>query len=146
MPSIGRFFAFPSYLLLTTALSLLTTAHDKGVGALVIARFVTAGRLAPGSYGMAAAGGFAFASSVRVINWIHRDAAIVRTTSQPAHTSCFVDSNVFVIGITNLTDCSHAVEQHLACLARRQFHQRIVTFFGDQLSSASGRTHHLGAH
>ena len=52
--------------------------HDPLIRALVVARLEAARRLAPRRHRMPSAASFAFAAAVRVIDRIHRDAAIVR--------------------------------------------------------------------
>src|SRR5207248_8907043 len=112
---------------------------------LVIARLVPTCRLSPGSHWMTPAGSFALAATVRVVDGIHRNASIYRTPSEPASTSRFADGNVLVIGITHLTHSRHAIDQHLAGLARRQLDQRVIAFLSDQLGRTTGRAHHLRA-
>src|SRR5207249_11167537 len=120
------------------ASSLLAAADDECVGTLVIARFVTSRRLSPRSHRMTAAGCLAFATPMRVIDWIHRHPAVMGTASQPAHPSRLADRDILVIGVAHLTDRGHAVEQNFARLTRGQLHQRVVAFFGYQLSGAAG--------
>jgi hypothetical protein len=61
---------------------------------------------------MPSTGGFAFTSTVRVIYRIHRNAAIVWALPQPARTSSFSDSDVFMIEIADLANRRHASLRH----------------------------------
>src|SRR5580693_3321612 len=128
-----------------SVLFLAAPVDDKCVRALVIPRLVSASRLSPRGHRVAATGSFAFATAVRVIHRIHRDATIVRPLPQPPRTSGFADGDVFVIEIAHLANRRHATLRNFANLARRQFHQRILAFLGHQLSCAARRTHHLRA-
>src|SRR6516225_12001019 len=92
---------------------------------------------------MTAAGGLAFTAAVRMIDRVHRNAAVVRTTSSPTRAACLADGYVFVIGVAYLPDGGAAIEQYFAGFARRQLHQRIVAFLGNQLRGAAGGAHHL---
>src|SRR5580704_3981702 len=123
-----------SYFLFLTA-----PVHDKCIGALVISRLVSAGRLPPRGDRMTSAGSLAFTTAVRVIHRVHGNAAIVRTLAEPARPSSFADGHVFVIEIPHLADRGHAALRNLANLTRRQFHQRVLAFLGHQLRCASSR-------
>jgi hypothetical protein len=52
---------------------------------------------------------FAFAAAVRVIDRIHRNAAIVRALAQPALAPGLAERNVFVIDVAHLPDGRHAI-------------------------------------
>src|SRR5271168_2888912 len=118
-------------------------AHDERVRALVVARLVSAGRLTPGGHRVTSARSFAFTTAVGMVHRVHGHAAIVRALAQPARTSGLTDGDVFVIGVADLPDGRHAILRHLAGLARRQLHQRIVAFLRDQLRRSTGGAHHL---
>src|SRR3954464_15733145 len=84
--------------------SLFPSLHDKGVGALVVAGLVTLGRNTPGRARMAAAGAFSFTTAMRMVDRIHRNAAVGGPMAQPAITACLTDLDVLVIGIGELAD------------------------------------------
>src|ERR1035438_1178829 len=63
--------------------------HDVAVGALVVARLEAARGLTPRRDRVPAARGSALAAAVRVVHWIHRYAAIVRTAAQKPRTARF---------------------------------------------------------
>src|SRR5215475_13290386 len=95
----------------THSLPLLALAVDDPlIGALVVARLEAARRLAPRGHRMASARSAAFATAVRVIDRIHRDAAVVWPLAQPAGTSGFAEALVLVIRIPHLPDRCHALD------------------------------------
>src|SRR5512142_973312 len=110
---------------------LLSAADDECVGPLVVAGLVAAGRLSPRGDRVASAGGLTFAAAVRVVHRVHGHAAVHRTASQPALAPRLADGNVLVVEVADLPDGSHAVDEHLAVLARRQLDQGVVAFLGD---------------
>src|SRR5580700_7946502 len=61
-----------------TASFLAAPVDDKCVRALVIPRLVSASRLPPRGYRMTSARSLAFSAAVRVIDRVHRNAAIMR--------------------------------------------------------------------
>src|SRR5271166_269781 len=124
---------------------LLSAGHDELIGPLVVASLVAARRLAPRSNWMTSAAGFAFTTAVRVIDRVHSHATVYRTASEPAGATRLADGNIFVVQVAHLSDRRHAIDQHAAGFARRQFEQRVIAFFRDQLRLRSRRTRHLCA-
>src|SRR5580698_9349855 len=117
----------------TTGLLLLGAAvDDKYVRPLVVAGLISAGRLAPWGNRVTSARGLTFTTTVRVIDRIHRDAAVGGTNSLPAVASGLADGDVLVVSVADLADGRHALDEHLAGLARRQLEQRVVAFLCDQ--------------
>src|SRR5581483_737227 len=104
-------------------------AHNELVSALVVSRLVAACRLAPRGNWMPSAGSLAFTAAMWMVHRVHSNAAVHRTLAQPDVASRFSDGHVFMVHIANLSDGRHAIDQHFARLARRQFHQRILIFF-----------------
>src|ERR1700691_5563404 len=100
----GAFFVDRAIISSVEALTLLAAVHDKGIGPLVIARLVTACRLAPWRYRMTSAGGFAFTAAMRMVDRVHRNAAVMRTLSHPARASRLAPGNVFVVRVPNLSN------------------------------------------
>ena len=94
---------------------------------------------------MTAAGRFAFAAAVRVIDRVHRNAAVVRALAQPALASGLTQRNVFVIAVADHADRRHAVGRNAPHFARRQLQQRHRAFARNQLRLRAGRTRHLRA-
>src|SRR5947209_1568506 len=120
-------------------------AHDELIGALVVACLVATGGLAPGRDRMASAGGLTFTTAVRMVDRVHGNAAVYRFFPEPAITSGFANRNVLMVYVADLAHGRHAVNQNFAGLAGRQFDQRVVAFFRDQLRRATGGAHHLRA-
>src|SRR5215467_7454913 len=87
----------------------LSPTHDETVCALVIARLVAAGRLAPWSHRMTSTGGFTFTAPVRMVHRIHGNTAIDGTATHPALASSFADGNVFMVEVSDLSNRRHAV-------------------------------------
>src|SRR5262249_23725615 len=75
-------------------LAQLATAHDQLVRTLVVAGLVALGRLAPRGDGMTAARGAAFAAAERMVDRVHRHAAVVRAETLPAHAAGLADRHV----------------------------------------------------
>src|SRR3954469_20319836 len=113
-------------------LTLAAAVHDHIVSTLVVARLVSTGRLSPRRDRMASARGLTFTTTVRMVDRVHDHATVGRADAHPARASRLADADVLVIKIADLTDGRHAVDQNFARLARRQFDERVVTFFGDQ--------------
>src|SRR6266545_4330821 len=82
--------------------------NDELGGGLVPARLLALGREPPRRHRVAAAGGTAFAAAVRVIDRIHRHAAIVRPPAEPARTTRLADRNVHMVGVRHRADGGHA--------------------------------------
>ena len=123
----------------------LSPADNELVCALVVARLVAACRLAPRSHRMPSAGSLAFTAAVRMVHRVHGHAAIDRLLAQPDIASGLADVHVLVLHVADLPDRRHAIDQHLARLAGRQLHQRVLIFFCDELRRSAGRAHHLRA-
>src|SRR5438105_1420844 len=87
----------------------------------------------------------AFAATHRVIDWVHRHAARLRTNAKPARTPGLTPANVEVIGVADLADRRHAFEADLASLARRHLQRRKLAFFRHHLARIARRTSDLTA-
>ena len=70
----------------------------------------------------------AFTTTHGVVNRVHDNTAVVGTTAQPAAAAGLAATLESVVGVANYTYGSLTSEQDLACLTRRQFDNRIVTF------------------
>src|ERR1700689_5815321 len=51
----------------------------------------------------------AFTTAVRMIHRVHRHAAYRGTLAMPSRATCFPVGHIFVIQISKLADCSHAL-------------------------------------
>src|SRR5262245_5589472 len=96
---------------LDLALALLAPAlHDHSVGSLVVAGLETLGQLTPWRAGMPATGRAPLTTTHRVIDRVHRDAAVVRATTEPARATGFADRDVGVVDVRDLADRRAAIE------------------------------------
>src|SRR5262249_16665469 len=125
--------------------ALFAPAHDEFVRALVVACLVSASRLAPRRDRMTPAGSLAFTAAVRMVNWIHRNAAVVGTLAHPACSPRFSNPDVLMIDVADLTDRRHAILRNLAGFAGGQLHQCVLALFRYQLSLSAGGAYHLCA-
>ena len=112
---------------------------------LVVAGLLALGREAPRRDRMAAARGAAFAAAMRVIDRVHRDAAIVRTAAHPALAAGLADRDVHVVGVRHRADCRHAPAEHQALLARIEPQDDVVLVAADDLRVGAGRARELPA-
>src|SRR6185295_18112909 len=108
-------------------------ADNPFVGPLVVSGLVTTRRLAPRRHRMAAAGSLTFTTTVRVIDRVHNDTAVMRTLSEPAGTARLTGILIFVINVAYLADRRHAIDRNAARLARGQLQQRVGSFARNQL-------------
>src|SRR5207302_2705739 len=94
---------------------------------------------------MTAARGLALAAAERVIDRIHRHAAVVRLLAAVARASGLADRDVLMFEIADLADRRVATDVHFAHLARRKTECRPVVFARHELRKRTGRAGHLAA-
>src|SRR5256714_15626476 len=104
--------------MLPLLLARVAACHDEFLRRLVVARLLALGGEAPRSDRMTPARGAALAAAMRMIDRIHRDAAIVRHAPHPALAARLADRDVHVIGVRHRADGRHAAAEHQALLAR----------------------------
>src|SRR3954451_13270960 len=104
-------------MMLRLLLALVAARHDECLRALVVARLLALGRLAPRGHRMAPAGRAAFAAAMRVVDRVHRDAAFVRPAPEPARARGLADRGFHVARIRYRADGRHALAEHQALLA-----------------------------
>src|SRR5271157_2129151 len=90
---------------------------DELVGRLVGPGPFALGRLAPRGDGMTSAGRLAFAAAVGMIDWIHRDAAVVRAPAEPAAAARLAERGVHVVRVRHRADRGEALAVDEALLA-----------------------------
>src|SRR5579863_4340242 len=112
------FFDAAPHLLLSSAIG-----NDEFVCTLVVARLESTGWLAPRSHRVPAARSFTFAAAMRMIDRVHRNAAIVRALAQPALTSRLAERNVFVIAVADNADRRHTFGGNAANFTGRQLQE-----------------------
>src|ERR1035437_250299 len=125
--------------------SLLAALDDQAVGPLVVARLLALGLPAPRRGRMASARSLALAAAHRVVDRVHRDAAVVRLPAEPAVAAGLADGDVLVLEVADLPDRGVAVDAHAAELARRDAEQRIHALLRHELRPGSRRSRHLSA-
>ena len=86
---------------------------------------------------MTSARGFTFAATMRVIDRVHRDTAIVRALSHPSLTTGFTERNIFVIAVAYCADSRHAIRRDTPYFTRREFQKGDLAFTRNQLGLSS---------
>src|SRR6185295_4750568 len=98
----------------------MPAAHDHALRALVVARLVAFGVLAPRAHRIALGSRLPFTPAVRMVDGVHGHAAHGRPDSAPALPTSFADRFQIVFLIAHFPDRSSAVHVHAADLARAQ--------------------------
>src|ERR1043165_1845601 len=119
--------------------------HDEFLRLLVGAGLLALGRVAPRRHRVTAARGAAFAAAVRVIDRVHRNAAVVRTAAEPALAAGLADRGVHVVRVRHRADRRHALAENQALLAGIEPHDDVVRVAADDLRVRAGRTRELPA-
>src|ERR1043166_9880475 len=110
-------------------------SDDHLLGALVLARLVTAGRLAPGRHRIAAAGSLAFTTAVRMVHRIHRHPAPVRANPFPTRSTRFTKRNVFVLDVADLADGRATLNRNAPHFPRRHTQLSVRAFRSEEHTS-----------
>src|SRR4029077_10473635 len=87
----------------------------------------------------------AFAAAMRVIDRVHRDAAIVRTPAEPALATGLADRGIHVVRVRHRADARHAAAEHEALFARIEPQDHVISVAADDLRIGAGRTRELPA-
>src|SRR3546814_6220275 len=124
----------------------VTRPDDHLVGLLVVARARTLGRLAPRRDRMTAARGPAFATAVRMVDRVLRDAARQRALAQPAIATRLGEVLVLVVGVRHRPDRRHALRTDIALLARIEAHHHHPAIANDDLHISACRAQNGRAH
>src|SRR5262245_3187241 len=85
------------------------------------------------------------AATVRMIDGVHSDTAVMRHAAPPPLTSGLPDRGVHVVRIRNGADSRHAATVHQALLRRTQADDDIILVATDDLHVAAGRARKLAA-
>src|SRR5262245_61587665 len=117
----------------------VAAGDDEFRGRLVLAGLLALGGEAPGRDRMTAARRAAFAAAMRVIDGVHRHAAIVRAPTEPAGAAGLADRDVHVVGIRHGADRRHAAAMHQALLRRIEAQDDVLLIASDNLRISSGR-------
>lgn len=89
--------------------------------------------------------GFAFTTAVRVIAWVHDDAADGRTNVHVTFTACFTERNIAVVEVTDLTDGSFATDRNVTHFAAWHSECSVFAFLSHKLCGAAGSSCDLAA-
>src|SRR5687767_2630122 len=118
----------------------MARAQDKLVGRLVGPGLLALGRLAPWGNRMAATGGAAFTTAMRVVDRVHGDAAIVRTLALPDGATGLAEIDVAVVRIGDRADGGDAEAADDALLTRIEAQDRHALVAADKLRVSASRT------
>src|SRR5262245_39488616 len=116
----------------------MAAGNDELGGRLVLAGLLALGREAPRRDRMATARGAACAAPMRVIDRVHRHAAIVRTPAEPAGAAGLADRDVHVVGVRHGADRGHAAPVHQALLGRVEAQDHVFLVAPDDLRVGPG--------
>ena len=76
---------------------------------------------------------------------VHNNTADGRSDTHVTLTACFTDGNVFVVDVTNLADCSHAVDANHSNFARGETYLCVLAFLRHQLCAVTCASYELTA-
>src|SRR5437588_5080263 len=116
---------------------------DEFIGALVVARLFAHGDFAPLGLGLAADGGFAFATAVGMVARVHGRTAHRGPEAHVPRATGLADADRGVLRVTDLAQGRHALDVHQPNFAGRQAHLRPHAFLGHQLRAHAGAADHL---
>src|SRR5262249_17616482 len=128
---------------LVLLLPLVAARNDELGGGLVPAGLLALGRESPRRHRMPPAGGAALAAAVRMIDRVHRYAAVVRHAPHPALTPSLADRNVHVVRVGHRADRRHAAAVHQALLGRVEPQDHVFAVAADDLRVGAGRARKL---
>src|SRR4029078_1973646 len=123
----------------------LPAADDHAVGSLVATRLIALARRAPGRHRMVPAAAAVGASTHRVVDRIHADAAHRRADAAPAVGAGLADRTQAVLFVADFADDRAAIDVHLADFAGAKPQLRVDAFTREQLRGSAGRTRDLRA-
>src|SRR6266568_3042070 len=124
---------------------LVPELDDHAACALVLAGLVALRQHPPGAYGMLPCRGLPLSAAMRVVDWIHRNAAHGGPHSAPAHAPGLADRFQAVLLVADLADGGAAVDVHLTDLARTQPQLRVAALSRKQLNRGTRGARELRA-
>src|SRR5689334_16643604 len=125
---------------------LFAAADDELARSLVLlARAVAERGLAPRSLRVATWPCLALATAMRMVAGVHRRATDLGALTQPAAAARLASRLVFVLDVTDLADGRLTADVDAAQLSARHPDDRVVAFFGKELSGGAGASHELAA-
>src|SRR6476469_5778768 len=161
---LGALFVFPGYLykevlvnertffqaawhvsrLLSLVLASTTATHNKLV-ALFVGAAGAAFALTVRVDGVTSTGRLTLATTMRVVDRVHRDTTDGRADALPAHTAGLTPVDVRLLGVADLADGCAAAHVNVADFAGRQTQLGEAAFLGNELDRCGGGAAHLGA-
>src|SRR5580704_3561075 len=120
----------------------VAACHDEFRSALVLARLLAPGRLAPRRDRMPAAAG---ATAERMVDRVHGLAADMTAPAHPAAAPGLADRDVHVVRIGHRADGGDAAAVYQALLAGIQAQDYIFAVAADDLRISAGRARDLAA-
>src|SRR3954447_16178615 len=115
----------------------LAATDDQGVRGLALAG--AAFLLAPRRHRVAAAGGLALTTAVRVVDRVHHDTTDGRALALPAHPAGLAPVDVRLLGVADLADRRAAAQVDVAHLAGRHAELGVRPVLADELHAGTGR-------
>src|SRR5690349_24548514 len=131
-------------LLLLALLAGVATANDVLVAFLVRVAGAAFG-LAPRRNRVTTTGGLALATTVRVVDGVHRDTADGRADALPAVATGLAPVDVRLLGVADLADGRAAARVDVADLARGQAQLGVGAVLRHEADGGTGRARHLRA-
>src|SRR6516162_10350105 len=111
----------------------VAAGDDELGGGFVLPGLLALGGKSPGRDRMAATRSASLAASVRMVDRIHRHAAIVRHAPHPALAAGLADRNVHVVWVRHRPDGRHAAAMHHALLGRVEAQDDVFAVAADDL-------------
>ena len=124
---------------------MLAAADDELLGPLVVTGLEALGLHAPGRARVTTTRAATFAAAHRVIDGVHRDAALVRADAEPARAAGLAPLDVAVLGVADRADRRAAVDVDAAHLARGHAQRGPIAFLRHQRDLGAGRAADLRA-
>src|SRR5262249_15652792 len=135
----------PSHHVCLILLPRVAACQDELGGGLVAAGLLALGGEAPRRHRMTAAGGATLPAAMRMVDRVHRDAAVVRTAAHPAFAAGLADRNIHIVRVRYRADGGHAAAVDQALLGRVQAQDDVVAVAADDLRVGAGRARDLAA-
>src|SRR5688572_8713858 len=126
------------YLCSPGRLAAATAAHDQLVRSFLSLAGLHALRLAPRRDRRTTTRCLAFATTERMIDWIHRNAAHLGTLTAPTICSRLANHSQLMVGITNFADRGQTFGADHTHFARRHAQRDVAAFLGDDLRAVTG--------
>src|SRR6476620_2897687 len=101
--------------------------------------------LAPGGLGRHPRRGLAFATTVRMVSWVHDDASDLGPLAHVPGAAGLAEVLVLVVEVADLADGGHAAERHAPHLAGREPHGGELALLREELGGYAGGPDDLAA-